>query len=123
MKAEQGEGEWNNADRHLEISVSKAKSEAIAYLLKNAEIGIYEEDLFASQIDHAGIMRDLLSERVSKIKALEISDKIRELEQNKTIRADMKVGNVSLPIQMIAKIINEATGVARITVSNGRNSL
>ena len=82
-------------DEYLEISVSKAKSKAIAYLLKNAEIGIYEEDLFASQIDHAGIMRDFLSERARKIKALEISDQVRELEQSKTIKAAMDFGHIA----------------------------
>ena len=45
-------------EKYKSISVSGAKSEIIAFILKNAEIRICEDDIFVSQINHAGVMWD-----------------------------------------------------------------
>ena len=81
--------------KYLGVSVSKAKSEAIAFLLKNAEISIHKEDIFVSQINHTGVMWDFWSERTRKYTDLEISQKVRELEERDTIRAGMDFGHIA----------------------------
>jgi formate C-acetyltransferase len=88
-------------DKYLRISVSKAKSEAIAYLLKNAEISIHKDDIFVSQINDGSVMWDFWSKRTRKITDLEISDKVKELEESNTIRAGMDFGHIAPDWQYI----------------------
>lgn len=82
-------------NKYLGVSVSKAKSELIAYILKNAEITIHEDDIFVSKLYHEGVMAEFLSKMRCKIKDSKISDYVRELEQNNTIRANMDFGHIA----------------------------
>ena len=57
-------------EKYKSISVSRAKSEAIAFILKNAGIDILPEDLFVTQLNHPGIMSAFLDQMTAEAKRI-----------------------------------------------------
>lgn len=62
-----------------QISVAKAKAEAIAYILKNAQIDIHPDEIFADKINHDNIMIGYLARKQAEMKATK-APKIAERE-------------------------------------------
>ena len=63
-------------EKYKSISVSRAKSEIIAFILKNAEIRFFEDDIFVSQINHAGVMWDFQQQMRCETNCGDISENI-----------------------------------------------
>lgn len=82
-------------EKYKSISVSRAKSEIIAFILKNAEIRIFEDDIFVSQINHAEVMWDFQQQMRCETNCGDISENINELEDGNTIRANMDFGHIA----------------------------
>lgn len=85
-------------EKYKGISISRAKAEVMAYLLENAGICISPDDMFATKIDHAGIMYDFFRSQFHTKRGNDcfaVADKIKELENNNIIRAGMDFGHIA----------------------------
>ena len=93
-------------ETHQGCSVSKIKSELIAWLLKNAELSISEDDIFVSEIHHAGIMWDFQWKRMRAIEAAEKPGKIVPFNESNTVKAGMDFGHIAPDWLLIYQIGN-----------------
>ena len=57
-----------------QISVAKAKADAIAYILRNAQIDIHPNEIFADKLNHNNLMINYLASKQSVLKAVQAQD-------------------------------------------------
>lgn len=80
-------------EKYKSISVSRAKAEAIAFILKNAGIDMHPEDLFVTQLNHPGIMSAFLDQMKAKIKR--IAGTAVAVEYANAFTADMDFSHIA----------------------------
>ena len=82
-------------EKHISTSVSKAKSEAIAFLLRNSGIEINHEDVFVTAFDHADIMHRFLWSKLDNRECALIAKKVQAYEKENAFRAGRDFGHIA----------------------------
>ncbi len=82
-------------EEYANISVSRTKAESVAYILKNADLQIVDDDIFALKINHCGVMHSFLSSRIIEKDFSAVREKIDAFEASNTFSANMDFGHVA----------------------------
>lgn len=82
-------------DNYKKISISRAKADAIAFLLDNIEISYDKEDIFLTQINHGLIMADFSWRNTRRLREETCSEQVMALEDDCVINATMDFGHVA----------------------------
>lgn len=86
---------WEIAEKYKKISTSRAKAECIVYILRNAEIDILPEDIFAVRINHGKLMESFLASVSSPAEIVDARRSVKEYETKNILRANMDFGHVA----------------------------
>ncbi len=81
--------------RYKTESVSKVKSDAISFILRNAGICYAPDSLFGFRIDHGNIMKDFLERMKSDDVPTKIREKIISYEAQRAFIAQMDFGHIA----------------------------
>lgn len=82
-------------NKYIGISTSRAKSEMMAYILKNAAVAVIPEDIFVWRMDHCGIMFNFLNEMISKKDFADVRKNITTFSESNTVGANMDFGHTA----------------------------